>query len=77
MLEYLKARQSETKVGELDMIQAIWLAIMDSVDWTAKPELLDSLVVKQANVSWPSNIQASVKIKSVRNSSTQIFPAQY
>jgi hypothetical protein len=51
MLEYLKTRQAETKVGELDMINAIWLAIMDSVDWNAKPELLDSLVVKHVNVS--------------------------
>ena len=61
MLEYLKGRQSETKVGDLDMLNAIWLAIMDSVDWTAKPELLDSLVVKQANVSCSDDAAEAVR----------------
>lgn len=62
MLEYLKTRQAETKVGELDMINAIWLAIMDSVDWNSKPELLDSLVVKHVNVSI-----ARVRIEALRD----------
>jgi hypothetical protein len=51
MLEYLKTKQAETKVSELDMINAIWLAIMDSIDWNAKPDQLDALVIKHVNVS--------------------------
>jgi hypothetical protein len=51
MLEYLKTKQAETKVSELDMINAIWLAIMDSIDWNAKPDQLDAIVVKHVNVS--------------------------
>ncbi|KAI5453696.1 hypothetical protein NCC49_005515 [Naganishia albida] len=49
MLEYLKTKQAETKVGDLDMINAIWLAIMDSIDWNAKPDQLDAIVVKHVN----------------------------
>ncbi|KAJ9094359.1 hypothetical protein QFC19_007967 [Naganishia cerealis] len=48
MLEYLKTKQAETKVSESDMITAIWHAIMENMDWNAKPEHLDAMAVKCA-----------------------------
>jgi hypothetical protein len=50
MVEYLKAQQSETKVAEVDMLTAVWAAIMGDVDWTAKPELLEGLALKSIKV---------------------------
>lgn len=46
MAEYVKAQQNETKIGEVDLLQAIWAAIMADVDWTAKPEQLEALALK-------------------------------
>ncbi|KAJ9121081.1 hypothetical protein QFC24_005062 [Naganishia onofrii] len=48
MLEYLKTKQVETKVSESDMLTAIWHAIMENMDWNAKPEHLDAMAVKCA-----------------------------
>lgn len=52
MLEYLKNKQAETKVSDSDMLTAIWHAIMENMDWNAKPEHLDAMAVKCANVSF-------------------------
>lgn len=54
MAEYVKAQQNETKVGEVDLLQAIWAAIMADVDWTAKPEQLEALALKNIKVSLPA-----------------------
>jgi hypothetical protein len=52
MAEYVKAQQNETKIGEVDLLQAIWAAIMADVDWTAKPEQLEALALKNIKVSY-------------------------
>jgi hypothetical protein len=52
MLEYLKTKQVETKVSESDMLTAIWHAIMENMDWNAKPEHLDAMALKCATVSF-------------------------
>jgi hypothetical protein len=51
MLEYVKGQQNETKIGEVDLLQAIWAAIMADIDWTAKPEQLEALALKNIKVS--------------------------
>jgi len=51
MTEYVKSQQNETKISEVDILQAIWAAIMADVDWTVKPEQLEALALKNIKVS--------------------------
>jgi len=51
MTEYVKGQQNETKISEVDLLQAIWAAIMADVDWTVKPEQLEALALKNIKVS--------------------------
>lgn len=47
IVDFLKQQQTERKVSESDLINWTWTSIMEQVDWTAKPELLESLALKQ------------------------------
>lgn len=66
MAEYVKAQQNETKIGEVDLLQAIWAAIMADVDWTAKPEQLEALALKNIKVS---NVISRIVLRCDANNS--------
>lgn len=50
MGEYIKAQKAESKIPEVDLLQALWSAIMADVDWSAKPELLEGLALNSVKV---------------------------
>lgn len=50
-VEYVKAIKQETKLGELELVQWVWAAVMGNVDWSGKEDLLESAAMKSVNVS--------------------------
>ncbi len=50
-MEYLKNQQVEFKTPDMDIVQWVWQAIMDEVDWTSKPDQIEGLAMKTINVS--------------------------
>jgi hypothetical protein len=51
IIEQLRAQQSDKPVPEADLCDWIWSGLMQSVDWTARPDQLDSAVVAHLTVS--------------------------
>jgi hypothetical protein len=51
IIEQLTAQQSENPVPEADLCDWIWQGLMQTVDWTARADQLDSAVVAHLTVS--------------------------
>ncbi len=51
IVEYLKTQQTEKPVPEADLCEWIWLGMMKSIDWTARADQIDNLVVSEVTVS--------------------------
>lgn len=50
IVEYLRAQQHEKPVPEADLVEWIWLGIMQSIDWSARPDQIEGNVVKEVTV---------------------------
>ncbi len=46
IVEFVKARQADVALPEVDLIQYIWTALMESVDWTVKPDQIEAFVLR-------------------------------
>jgi len=46
IVEWIKARQAESPVSEVDVVSFIWTALMENVDWSAKPDQIEGFVLK-------------------------------
>ncbi|KAK4684057.1 hypothetical protein P7C73_g6150, partial [Tremellales sp. Uapishka_1] len=47
IIDYLKTQQAENAVPEADLVEWIWLAFMQLIDWSARADQLDTLVVSE------------------------------
>lgn len=46
----LKARQEESPIPENEWIQCIWQGLMGSVDWSARPDQIEGLALREVTV---------------------------
>jgi hypothetical protein len=50
IVEWIKARQAESPVSEVDLVSFIWTALMENVDWSAKPDQIEGFVLRDIAV---------------------------
>jgi hypothetical protein len=43
----IKARQDESPIPEIELIQCIWSGLMGSVDWSARPDQIEGLALRE------------------------------
>jgi 2-keto-4-pentenoate hydratase/2-oxohepta-3-ene-1,7-dioic acid hydratase in catechol pathway len=46
----IKARQEETPIPESELVQCIWQGLMASVDWSARPDQIEGLALREVGV---------------------------
>lgn len=46
----IKARQDESPIPEIELIQCIWSGLMGSVDWSARPDQIEGLALREVTV---------------------------
>lgn len=51
IVEHLKTQQLERPAPEADLCEWIWQGMMRSIDWTARTDQIDNLVVSEVTVS--------------------------
>jgi len=47
IIDFIKEQQANTALPEAELIQCIWQGIMNSVDWSARPDQIDALAVRE------------------------------
>jgi hypothetical protein len=47
----LKARQDENPIPEAELVACIWQGLMSSVDWSARPDQIEALALREVGVS--------------------------
>jgi len=52
----VKARQVESPLPESELVQCLYQGLMGSVDWTARPDQIEGLAVREVTVSLPTLI---------------------
>jgi hypothetical protein len=50
IVEWIKGRQAESPVSEVDLVSFIWTALMENVDWSAKPDQIEGFVLRDIAV---------------------------
>ncbi|KAJ6625644.1 hypothetical protein B0H10DRAFT_1782842 [Mycena sp. CBHHK59/15] len=49
----IKARQDETPIPETELVQCIWQGLMASVDWSARPDQIENLALREVGKYTP------------------------
>lgn len=47
----IKSRQEESPIPETELVQCIWQGLMGSVDWSARPDQIEGLALREVTVS--------------------------
>lgn len=50
----IKQRQEETPLPEAELVQCIWQGLMKSVDWSARPDQIENLALREVGVNFLS-----------------------
>jgi hypothetical protein len=69
IVEDLKGQKARGDLADADLCNWIWTALMNTVDWTARPDQIDNTVVQHVTVSLPlceAGDQAYVETKQGR-----------
>jgi hypothetical protein len=58
----IKTRQEESNIPESELILCIWQGLMGSVDWSARPDQIEGLALREVTVSTssPSAMKSSL-----------------
>ena len=49
-MNYIKGKQAEQPLGEVDLVHTIWQGLMASIDWSVRPDQIESLAVREIGV---------------------------
>lgn len=52
IIEVIKGHQRDSPIPETDLIQCIWQGLMASVDWSARPDQIEGLALRETGVSF-------------------------
>ena len=55
----IQARQEEHPLPETELIQCIWTGLLNSVEWSARPDQHEGLAVKEVTVHIPPSVRRS------------------
>lgn len=50
LIETLKEKQTELSIPDTDFVTTIWPGIMAMIDWNARPDQLESIVLREVDV---------------------------
>jgi hypothetical protein len=68
MVAVVKAQQEELKLSEPELVQCIWLGLMATVDWSARPDQIEGLALREVTVRRPSTLaKGPILINTDRN----------
>ncbi|TFK44693.1 hypothetical protein BDQ12DRAFT_741975 [Crucibulum laeve] len=48
----IKSRQEESPIPEAELVQCIWQGLMASVDWSARPDQIEGLALREVSLTW-------------------------
>lgn len=51
IISAIKARQEANPIPDTELIQCIWQGLMASVDWSARPDQIEGLALREVGVS--------------------------
>jgi hypothetical protein len=51
MLAAVQAQQEELKLPEPELVQCLWQGLMATVDWSARPDQIEGLALREVTVS--------------------------
>lgn len=49
----IKTKQADQPIPDVELVQCIWQGLMDSIDWNARPDQLDSLILREVEKYTP------------------------
>lgn len=52
IIKALQSKQEENPLPEADLVACIWQGLMQSVDWSARPDQLEALALREVTVSF-------------------------
>lgn len=55
----IKTLQEESPIPEAELVQCIWQGLMGSVDWSARPDQIESLALREVGVRWNYLVELS------------------
>lgn len=50
MVSFVKETQEEQPIPEVDLVPAIWSALMATVDWGTRPDQIEALALREVAV---------------------------
>src|ERR1700753_2018817 len=51
IVAYIKQTQTEATLPEVDLVQCLWQGCISSVDWSARPDQVEGLAVREVEVT--------------------------
>lgn len=49
----IQSQQEEQPLPETELVQCIWQGLMASVDWSARPDQIEGLALREVGVCFP------------------------
>lgn len=58
----IKARQADSPLPESELVQCVWQGLMSSVDWSARPDQIEGLALREVTVrvSYPLELETNL-----------------
>jgi hypothetical protein len=53
MVSVIQTQQEELKLPEPELVQCVWQGLMATIDWSARPDQIEGLAMREITVSWP------------------------
>jgi hypothetical protein len=54
IIAFIKSEQEERPLPESELVHCIWQGLMASVDWSARPDQIEALALREVTVTSPS-----------------------
>lgn len=54
LVEFLKAKQAEHPLPEVELVGCIWVGFTSSIDWNARPDQIEGLALREVTVGLAS-----------------------
>lgn len=50
MISAIQSKQEEAPLPETELIQCIWMGLINSIEWSARPDQHEGLIIKEVAV---------------------------
>ena len=60
IISAIRSKLEEQQLPDTELIQSIWQGLMASVDWSARPDQIEGLALREVSVSHPSSVSQNL-----------------